>query len=155
MNQTQVNVNGRSAVTHAAPGAALVDVLRDDLGLSGTKVFCRQGFCGACTVLIDDTPTASCLVPLATVGESAISTIESVGGATGLAPLQQALSDADAVQCGMCFPGMIMTLTGAAQRGELLSRDDIKNALAGNVCRCTGYERIVDAAVATYVEDVP
>ena len=126
----------------------LVNVLRDELLLTGTKAVCREGFCGACTVLVDGLPIVSCLKPVGLVGGCDVITIEGFGIEGDLTPVQQALEDHDAVQCGMCFPGMVMTLTHFLKQSPDAGRDEIKAALTGNICRCTGYERIIDAALS-------
>jgi carbon-monoxide dehydrogenase small subunit len=127
----------------------LADVLRDTFFLTGAKVACGEGFCGACTVLVDDKPMVSCLVPVGLMEGRAIRTVESLAGPAGdLSPLQAAMEAHDAVQCGMCFPGILMSLTGLFEGCPGASRDEIRAALAGNICRCTGYERIVEAALS-------
>jgi carbon-monoxide dehydrogenase small subunit len=130
------------------PMTPLVDVLRNEFFLTGAKTVCREGFCGACTVLVDGQPVMSCLMPIGLVGEGHVQTIESVASAGTLSPLQRALQEHDAVQCGMCFPGMVMSLTSYLARTSNPSRDEVKAALSGNICRCTGYERIIDAALS-------
>jgi carbon-monoxide dehydrogenase small subunit len=142
-----LKVNGELHHIHGDPLTPLVDVLRNNLFLTGTKGVCGEGFCGACMVHIDGVPTASCLCPVALVGGREVTTIEGI--ATDGAPnlVQQAFEDLDAVQCGMCFPGMVMTLTAYVDENPGADRAAVKAALTGNVCRCTGYERIVDAAL--------
>lgn len=144
----QLNVNGEDRVSMRDPLTPLVDVLRDEFHLTGAKVVCREGFCGACTVMMDGQPVVSCLVPAGLASGCEIRTIESFASGGQLSPLQQAFVDFDAVQCGMCFPGMVVTLTDFLQRNPHPTRDDIKAAIAGNICRCTGYERLVDAALS-------
>src|SRR5580704_12748157 len=143
-----LRINGEDRTSVSDPMTPLVDVLRDEFFLTGAKVVCREGFCGACTVLLDGRPVASCLTPVGLAAHGEIATVESLAREGVLSPLQQAMEDADAVQCGMCFPGMLMTLTSFLARAKCPTREDIKEALVGNVCRCTGYERIVDAALA-------
>lgn len=109
---------------------------------------CREGVCGACTVHIDGQPTVSCLVPIGTVGDREIRTVESLAAGGELSPLQQVMEEHDVVQCGMCFPGILMVLTSFLHERPHADRDEIKAALVGNICRCTGYERVVDAAAA-------
>jgi carbon-monoxide dehydrogenase small subunit len=142
----RLNVNGEDRFSAAEPLTPLVDVLRDEFHLTGAKTVCREGFCGACTVLLDGRPVMSCLVPAGLAADCGVRTVESLATDGVLSPLQQAMEQHDAVQCGMCFPGMLMSLTGFLERTPHPTRDDIKAALAGNICRCTGYERIVDAA---------
>jgi carbon-monoxide dehydrogenase small subunit len=142
----RLNINGEERSSTAAPMTPLVDVLRDEFFLTGAKIVCREGFCGACTVLVDGRPVMSCLVPVGLADGRAVSTVESLAKDNVLSPLQQAMEDHDAVQCGMCFPGMLISLTSFLERVPNPSREEIKKALVGNICRCTGYERIVDAA---------
>lgn len=141
-----LHINGEDKVSLRDPLTPLVDVLRDEMFLTGAKTVCREGFCGACMVMMDGEPVAACLVPAGLASGCDIRTIESFASGEQLSPLQQAFVDFDAVQCGMCFPGMVVTLTDFLARHPDPSREDIKAAMAGNICRCTGYERIVDAA---------
>ncbi|MDR3487849.1 MAG: (2Fe-2S)-binding protein [Bradyrhizobium sp.] len=143
-----LEINGEDRSSLSEPLTPLVDVLRDEFFLTGAKVVCREGFCGACTVLFDGQPAVSCLVPVGLAVGCKITTVESLARDGVLSPLQRAMEQYDAVQCGMCFPGMLMTLTSFLARARNPSREDIKEALVGNVCRCTGYERIVDAALS-------
>jgi carbon-monoxide dehydrogenase small subunit len=126
----------------------LVDVLRDEFFLTGAKAVCREGFCGACTVLLAGEPIASCLMPLGLAAEREVRTVEALAPEGELSPLQRALEEHDVVQCGMCFPGLLITLTSYFERTKHPNRADMKAALVGNVCRCTGYERILDAALS-------
>jgi aerobic carbon-monoxide dehydrogenase small subunit len=143
-----LTINGENRSSLSDPMTPLVDVLRDEFFLTGAKVVCREGFCGACTVLLDGRPIASCLLPVGMAAHCEVATVESLAREGVLSPLQQAMEDADAVQCGMCFPGMLMTLTSFLARTKSPTREDVKEALIGNVCRCTGYERIVEAALS-------
>jgi carbon-monoxide dehydrogenase small subunit len=140
-------VNGDTHGYHGDPMTPLVEVLRNDLLLTGCKPVCGEGFCGACMVHVDGKPTVSCLCPVGLAAGREIATIESLAADGVLNPIQQAFEDLDAVQCGMCFPGMVMTLTAALDRNPGADRAAFKAALSGNICRCTGYERIVDAAL--------
>jgi len=144
----QLDVNGEDRMFYGDPMTPLLDVLRNTFLLTGAKDVCREGFCGACTVRIDGVPTMSCLRPVALLQDSKIVTIEGLGIEGDLTPLQQAFEDHDAVQCGMCFPGMVMSLTEFLGRRPEASREEMKEALVGNICRCTGYERIIDAALS-------
>jgi carbon-monoxide dehydrogenase small subunit len=148
----RLNINGEDRVSANDPLTPLLDVLRDEFFLTGAKVVCREGFCGACTVLLDGRPVMSCLMPVGLADGCAVLTVESLAQDDALSPLQQAMKQHDAVQCGMCFPGMLMTLTSFLARNANPTRDDIKAALVGNICRCTGYERIVDAALSLVVQ---
>lgn len=143
-----LNINGEIRISAADPMRPLVDVLRDEFFLTGAKSVCREGFCGACTVLLDGSPAMSCLVPAGLAVDREIRTVESLSSEGALSPLQQAMETFDAVQCGMCFPGMMMSLTHFLEHTPNPSRDQLKGALTGNICRCTGYERIVDAALS-------
>lgn len=144
----ELAVNGERRTFTGDGLTPLIDVLRDGLFLSGAKAVCREGFCGACTVQVDGTPTMSCLVPIALLEGRQITTIEGLGIEGDLTPVQQAFEDHDVVQCGMCFPGMVMTLSAFLTSRPDASRDEIKEAMVGNACRCTGYERIIDAALS-------
>lgn len=141
-------INGDHVISTLPAMTPLLDVLRDEFFLTGAKSVCREGNCGACTVHVDGKPVVSCLVPVGTVEDAEIRTVESLSMGGAASPLQQIMEEHDVVQCGMCFPGMLMTLTSFLQERPDAKRDDIKAALAGNICRCTGYERVVDAAFA-------
>ena len=144
-----LTVNGDRLTSAADPITPLVDVLREDFHLTGAKPVCREGFCGACMVLIDGTPALSCLMPLAMAENCEIHTVEGLAANGTLTPIQTALEASDAVQCGMCFPGMVVSLTHILATTPDATRDDIRAALTGNICRCTGYERIIEAALST------
>lgn len=143
-----LSVNGREHETIIEPHMLLVDVLRDRLGLTGTKYACGSGDCGACTVLIDGKPAFACLTLAVTVLGRNITTIEGLSDGTDLHPIQQAFVDKGAIQCGFCTPGMILTAKALLDENPEPSRDQIKSALAGNLCRCTGYVKIIDAVEA-------
>ncbi|WP_426245011.1 (2Fe-2S)-binding protein [Nocardioides sp. LHG3406-4] len=140
-----VEVNGKVEQGAVPPLKPLADFLRDDLGLTGTKLGCRAGDCGSCTVLLDDVPVASCLMPMSQVGERKVTTIEGLAGEGALSPLQQAFRANNASQCGFCIPGILMASVPFLNRPDDTDRDEIVRGLAGNLCRCTGYESIVDA----------
>ncbi|OGO54512.1 MAG: hypothetical protein A2V85_05325 [Chloroflexi bacterium RBG_16_72_14] len=125
----------------------LLDVLREDLGLTGTKEGCGEGECGACTVLVDGEVVVSCLVPVCQVDGSVVRTVEglAVAGGSALAPLQAAFLEAGGAQCGICTPGMLMAADAFLAAGAEPTDDAIRGAIAGNLCRCTGYTKIVDA----------
>jgi aerobic-type carbon monoxide dehydrogenase small subunit (CoxS/CutS family) len=133
-------LNGQTTEVAAHPMARLLDVLREECGLTGTKEGCGEGECGACTVLIDGEPVCSCLVPLAQVAGKAVVSIEGLHDH----PLQQLFMSEVGAQCGICTPGMIMT---ALSLGPAASLDEVKTALAGNLCRCTGYPAIYRAVL--------
>src|SRR5262245_21141157 len=132
-------LNGKDAKVDAHPMKRLLDVLREDLELTGTKEGCGEGECGACTVLVDGLPVCACLIPVAQVEGAKVTTIEGLGDDH---PLQHAFMDEVGAQCGICTPGMILA---ALALGDKPSLDEIKIGLAGNLCRCTGYEAIYRA----------
>ncbi len=141
-------VNGaRRAAAHVGEAESLLSLLRDHLGLPGTKNACEQGECGSCSVYLDGTLVCSCLVLAGQAQGCAVGTIEGLAGACAgsLHPIQQAFIDAGAVQCGFCTPGLIMAAHDLLRRVPDPADDEIREALAGNLCRCTGYQKIVDA----------
>ena len=141
-----LHVNGEAReVRDSWLGENLLDVLRDRLGLMGAKGACEQGECGSCSVLIDDELVCSCLVLAASATGQAITTVEGVAPAGAPSDVQQAFVDAGAVQCGFCTPGLIMAVHDLLDRSPEPGDTEIREELAGNVCRCTGYGRIVDA----------
>jgi carbon-monoxide dehydrogenase small subunit len=148
-----LRINGEAFATSRDSMTPLIDILREDLALTGAKAVCREGFCGACMVLADGEPVASCLIPAVLAAGREIVTIEGLSGRGEPTPLQKALEAHDVVQCGMCFPGMTLTLTSLLAANPNPSRDEIKRGLVGNICRCTGYERIIDAVLA-HAEDL-
>ena len=141
----EFSVNGRKVQLKVQGNETLLDCLRGHLGLTGTKKGCDQGDCGACTVLIDGRPTNSCLVLALEVEGKEITTIEGLGQGGKLHPLQQAFVDFDAVQCGFCSPGMILTALALLDENPHPTEDDIRHYMQGNLCRCTGYGKIVQA----------
>jgi aerobic carbon-monoxide dehydrogenase small subunit len=146
--ELELTVNGRSHRLDAAPASTLLDVLREDLGLTGTKEGCAEGECGACTVLVDGRPVDSCLYAAHAAAGRAVTTVEGVGAPDRPSPIQQAMVDAGAVQCGFCTPGFVMTLTALLEENPRPDEAQVRTALAGNLCRCTGYAQIVDAVLA-------
>jgi aerobic-type carbon monoxide dehydrogenase small subunit (CoxS/CutS family) len=143
MKALKLSVNGEQRELQAPLGATLLAVLRDALQLTGAKRGCNQGVCGACTVLLDATPVRACLTLAHTCEGREISTIE---GASGTAEaLQRAFEEINAVQCGFCTPGMILTASALLDAHPGASAEEIRAALSGNLCRCTGYRKIVDA----------
>ena len=146
-------LNGKPRSFSGDPRSSLLDSLRNDFRLTGTKDVCGEGFCGACIVYVDGEPKTSCLLPVGVLGGTNITTIEGIGDVETLNGVQQAFIDFDVVQCGMCFPGMVMILTHYLKDNPRPSRADVKAALTGNICRCTGYERIIDAVMSLHNSD--
>jgi aerobic carbon-monoxide dehydrogenase small subunit len=140
-------LNGRAAHVHAHPMARLLDVLREECGLTGTKEGCGEGECGACTVLVDGEPVCACLVPFAQVAHQTVVTVEGLGDDH---PLQRHFLNEAGAQCGICTPGMIVV---ASTLGPNAPLDEVRAALAGNLCRCTGYEAIYRAIAKAAQED--
>jgi carbon-monoxide dehydrogenase small subunit len=146
-------LNGQPVQVETAPDTLLVDLLRETLGLTGTKVGCREGECGACTVLLDGKPVNSCLLPALKVSGRKVTTIEGLAAADGkLHPLQEAFMAEGAAQCGFCTPGMILNAKALLDENPQPQEQDIRQALSGVLCRCTGYGKIV-AAVKTASEN--
>ena len=138
-------VNGKRRTFKGPPFSRLIDVLRESFRLTGTKEGCGEGECGACTVLIDGKPVNSCLVPVCQTAGRRVETVESLGTAAKLSALQRGFLKAGGAQCGICTPGMLMTATAWARAGGCAERTALRGALAGNLCRCTGYQPIVDS----------
>jgi aerobic-type carbon monoxide dehydrogenase small subunit (CoxS/CutS family) len=141
-----LRVNGRREVGRAEPRVTLAEFLREELGLTGTHVGCEQGVCGACTVVVDGVAVRSCLLFAVQADGCDVETVEGLGR-DGLHPLQQAFWDAQAVQCGFCTPGFLMTAQVALEERSDWDREALRERLAGNLCRCTGYQTIVDAVL--------
>ncbi len=141
-------LNGRAVRLEAAADARLIDLLREPLGLTGTKEGCGEGECGACTVLVDDRPVNACLLLVMHVAGRSVVTIEGLGSAAAPSTLQQRFIDLGAAQCGFCTPGMLMSATALLWRNPHPTRDDVREAIAGNLCRCTGYDAIIEAVLA-------
>ena len=151
MTQTiAFTVNGRAVSVHAPPAARLAHVLRDELKLAGTKIGCDAGDCGACTVLLDGEQVCACLVPVGQCAGVAITTVEGLGEGGKLNALQRAFLTHGAAQCGICTPGMLIAARAYLDTGGQPVDEDIREAIAGNLCRCTGYTKIIDA-VEEYV----
>ena len=145
MARFPLRVNGRVRDIEGDAADSLLSVLRDDLGLHGSKFGCGEGFCGACTVVIDDQPIRSCVTRLGTVGDKKVTTIEGVSTGDALHPVQQAFIDTEAFQCGYCTPGMVMATIGLLKSTPRPSDADIARLMDRNVCRCGTYPRIVAA----------
>jgi aerobic carbon-monoxide dehydrogenase small subunit len=146
----EFRVNGESRKLEVFSMARLLDVLREQLQLTGTKEGCGEGECGACTVIVDGQIVNSCLVPVAQVNGSDITTIEGVAGGSQLHAVQQAFIDHGGAQCGICTPGMILAAVDLLKRNPEPTEADIRNGLAGNLCRCTGYMKIFESVVRAY-----
>jgi carbon-monoxide dehydrogenase small subunit len=141
----QVIVNGQSRDVDAPPMARLLDVLRLDLGLTGTKEGCGEGECGACTVLVDGLPVNSCLVAIGQCAGRSVETVEGLARAGELSGLQRSFVECGGAQCGICTPGMLVAAEALLRRVARPSEHEVREAIAGNLCRCTGYQRIVEA----------
>jgi carbon-monoxide dehydrogenase small subunit len=143
-------INDESRTVEVLPMARLLDVLREQLHLTGTKEGCGEGECGACTVILDGQIVNSCLVPVAQVNGSTITTIEGVAQHDQLHAVQQAFIDHGGAQCGICTPGMVLAAVDLLNRNPQPSESEIRNGLAGNLCRCTGYMKIFESVVRAY-----
>ena len=141
-------VNGAPAKVRAAPRRTLLDTLRETLALTGTKKVCDEGTCGACTVLVDGRPVYSCMTLAITCEGKSIETIEGIAKDGELHPVQRAFIDADAFQCGFCTPGQIMSIVALLRENSAPTEDDVRRAVAGNLCRCGAYPNIVKAGVS-------
>ncbi len=142
-----LTINGAERQMLVAPGTTLVEALREGQGLTGTRRGCDQGACGTCTVLVDGKPMMACLLPVETIDGASIQTIEGLTPMQGLHPIQEAFLEGFATQCGFCTAGMIMATAGLLARNPKPSREDAVRAISGNICRCTGYEAIIDAVL--------
>lgn len=147
MNKITVNltVNGHHYSLQTRPNQTLLYLLRDELGLTGTKDGCREGECGACTVLLDGEPVNACLVLAGQAGGREVITIEGLAQPGRLHPVQRAFVEAAAVQCGFCTPGLIISSVALLSRSQAPTESEIRTALGGNLCRCTGYVQIIEA----------
>jgi carbon-monoxide dehydrogenase small subunit len=140
-----LTVNGRAVELEADAETRLLDLIRGPLGLTGTKEGCGEGECGACTVLLDGRPVNSCLIPAPAADGKSVLTIEGIGEGDRLHPIQAAFVETGGVQCGFCTPGFIMSAYALLRDNPSPTDEEIRSAIEGNLCRCTGYERIVDA----------
>jgi len=140
-----ITVNGNEVDVAVTPNTTLLEILRDDLGFTGVKEGCSEGVCGACTVLMDGVPIRSCLTLALEAEGASITTIEGLAFEGRLHPVQQAFITQGAVQCGFCTPGMILSSKALLDRSPHPTDEEIKTALAGNLCRCTGYKKILEA----------
>jgi carbon-monoxide dehydrogenase small subunit len=144
----RLTVNGRDHDVHVEPRLSLADCLRDVLDLTGTHVGCEHGVCGACTVLLDGEPVRACLMLAVQAGGHSITTVEGLAPEEGLTPLQQAFRDKHGLQCGYCTPGILLTTHAFLRDNPHPTHEEIREMLAGNLCRCTGYHFIVEAVEA-------
>ena len=151
-NSFDLSINGELRSVSAEPRKTLADVLREDLGLTGTHLGCEQGGCGACTVLLDGEVVRSCLMFAVQAQEAEITTIEGIGSTGELHPMQAAFSEYHGLQCGFCTPGMILAAIDFVERNPDPSADEIREGLNGNICRCTGYQKIVESVAAAAIE---
>jgi carbon-monoxide dehydrogenase small subunit len=145
----QFEVNGRNVVLEVEPDELLVDVLRNHLGLKGTKAGCRAGECGACSVILNGNVVPSCLIPVMKADGGAITTVEGLEKDGELHPLQKAFIEKGAIQCGFCTPGMLLSAKNLLDRNPHPTTEEIKTAISGVLCRCTGYQKIIHAIHAT------
>ena len=147
MTEANIRVNGVLHTREVQPRKLLADFLRDDLRLTGTHLGCEHGVCGACTVLVNGAPVRSCLMFAIQADGQTVETVESLAGGDGLSPLQQAFMESHALQCGFCTPGFLMTLKAFLEENPAPSETEIRDAISGNLCRCTGYQNIVRAVL--------
>jgi carbon-monoxide dehydrogenase small subunit len=141
-------INGRSYAVRVEPRRTLVDAIREECGQTGTHIGCEHGVCGACTVLLDGAPVRACLMFAVQAADKEIRTVEGLGSADNLNPLQRAFMEHHALQCGFCTPGFLMLVTGVLEREPDISDDELVDVLASNLCRCTGYQNIIKAVRA-------
>ena len=151
----QLTVNGVLHDLLVEPNRTLAQVIREDLRLTGTKQGCEVGDCGACTVLLDGKPVTSCLILAVQAGGHAVTTIEGLADQKGLDPLQSAFIDQGAIQCGFCTSGMILSAKSLLDRNDHPTRQEIRQAISGNLCRCTGYQKIIDAVETAAAKSAP
>ena len=143
-----LNINGRDYAIRVEPRRTLADAIREECGQTGTHIGCEHGVCGACTVIVGGEPVRSCLMFAVQAGKHEISTVEGLAGGDGeFHPLQQAMHDHHGLQCGYCTPGILMTMTAFLEENLSPSEEQVREALSGNLCRCTGYQNIVDAVL--------
>jgi len=140
-----VCVNGEERALAVPTHRTLLDILRNELALTGTKKGCNAGTCGACNVLVDGAPMRSCLCLAMTVANKNVTTVEGLANGATLSIVQQAFLDAGAIQCGFCMPGMIISATALLSENQRPTRDEIRTAISGNLCRCSGYVKVVEA----------
>ena len=142
---TRFILNGKQVTSYAGDNSTLLEVLREEMHMTGVKKGCETGECGACTVLLDDLNVNSCMVLIGEVEGRSVTTIEGLAKDGELDPVQRAFAEKGAIQCGYCTPGMILSVKGLLNRNPDPTREEIQEAIAGNLCRCTGYEQIIEA----------
>jgi len=148
-------LNGKPVRVFVKPNLTLLDLLRHDFKLTGTKRGCDRGDCGTCTVLLDEKPVNSCLILAPKVNGRKVTTIEGLGEPSRLDPLQESFVNFKAVQCGFCSPGMLLVAKTLLNENPHPSREEVKRAISGNLCRCTGYTQIIDAIMAAAKRTTP
>jgi carbon-monoxide dehydrogenase small subunit len=153
--KVKLQVNGESMELDVKPSETLLETLRDRLELTGAKEGCGLGACGSCTVLLNGFPTRSCIVLTAELDGSEVSTIEGLAEGTKPAPIQESFMEKGAVQCGFCTPGMILTAKGLLDRNSRPTKEEIIRSISSNLCRCTGYKKIVEAVEAVSSTELP
>ena len=144
----KLRINGEVKTVNVEPRTTLAEALRDELHLTGTKVVCDRGSCSACTVMLDKTPVCSCMTLAVDVGDRNVTTIEGLARGEDLHPIQAAFVEHDALQCGFCTSGMLMSCASLLERNPKPSADDVRTAISGNICRCATYPRVLEAVVA-------
>ncbi|MBT7955017.1 MAG: (2Fe-2S)-binding protein [Rhodospirillaceae bacterium] len=152
MTDVTITVNGEERTASVPPETTLLKMLREDLNLTGAKVGCDVGDCGACTVLVDGIAVNACLMLAGQAEGKKIETIEGLSTLEEYHPIQKAFEEVAALQCGFCGPGMIMSTKALIDQGEELTKQEIKDALSGNLCRCTGYTKIIEGVIDAYEE---
>jgi len=144
----QLNVNGEGKLILVEPYSSLLDTLRDDIRLTGTKKGCDEGDCGACTVFLNGKPVTSCMVLAHSAHDADVITIEGLGNLDDIHPVQQAFVDYGGLQCGFCIPGLIMSATAFLKENPDPTEEEVRFGIGGNLCRCTGYSKVVEAVLA-------
>ena len=144
----QLNVNGEGKLILVEPYSSLLDTLRDDIRLTGTKKGCDEGDCGACTVFLNGMPVTSCMVLAHSAHDADVITIEGLGNLDDIHPVQQAFVDYGGLQCGFCIPGLIMSATAFLKENPDPTEEEVRFGIGGNLCRCTGYSKVVEAVLA-------
>ena len=147
-----LNINGRDYLVRAEARRTLVDVIRDDCGLTGTHIGCEHGICGACTIILDDDAVRACLMFAVQADGRKIRTVEGLADGDKLHPLQQAFWDHHGLQCGFCTPGFLMLAVGILERDPDIAEPELREALSSNLCRCTGYQNILKSVLAAAAE---